>query len=54
MENLSLLKNGFYKKSRRGNLLKLVRERYLRDDVACGYLFGSSLTEVLLLTKYFL
>lgn len=26
----------FMKKTRRGNLLKIVREHYLRDDLSCG------------------
>lgn len=26
----------FMKKTRRGNLLKIVREHYLRDDLTCG------------------
>jgi exosome complex exonuclease DIS3/RRP44 len=26
----------FVKKTRRGNILKIVREHYLRDDLSCG------------------
>jgi exosome complex exonuclease DIS3/RRP44 len=26
----------FTKKTRRGNILKIVREHYLRDDLSCG------------------
>lgn len=26
----------FMKKTRRGNILKIVREHYLRDDISCG------------------
>jgi len=26
----------FHRKTRRGNIVKVVREHYLRDDIACG------------------
>ena len=27
----------FIKKTRRGNIVKVVREHYLRDDILCGW-----------------
>ena len=37
-------KRSFYKKTRKGAILKLVRERYLRSDLECGYLRSSTVT----------
>lgn len=31
-----MLEKVFMKRTRRGNLLKIVREHYLRDDLSCG------------------
>lgn len=31
-----MLDRVFMKKTRRGNILKIVREHYLRDDISCG------------------
>ena len=49
MESLNYLKKGFYKKSRKGKILKLIREKYLRDDITCGYLLKQQINEVNLL-----
>lgn len=61
MESQSQLSKVFVKKTRKGKVIKLVREKYLRDDIGCGYLFGNCLTKVnplrsrnpLLFSQYF-
>ena len=44
--NMSLrqVKKSFFKKTRKGSVLKLVRERYLRSDLECGYIRFSSVS----------
>jgi hypothetical protein len=46
MELQSQLSKAFVKKTRKGKVIKLVREKYLREDVGCGYLFGSCVSKV--------
>lgn len=46
MENQSQLSKVFMKKTRKGKVIKLVREKYLREDIECGYLFGNCLSKV--------
>lgn len=36
-----MLRKAFYKKTRRGKVVKIVHEKYLRSDVECGYLCGA-------------
>ena len=38
-------RNGFYKKTRRGKVVRLIHEKYLRTDVGCGYVGGIQLSE---------
>ena len=41
-----MLKNKvFIKKTRRGKILKIVREHYLRDDITCGAVICVNCTE---------
>ncbi len=44
--NMSLMqvKKSFFKKTRKGSVLKLVHERYLRSDLECGYLRSSDVS----------
>ena len=35
-ESKMLAQKTFIKKTRRGNVIKVVREHYLRDDIYCG------------------
>ena len=46
MELQSQLSKVFVKKTRKGKVIKLVREKYLREDIGCGYLFGSCVSKV--------
>lgn len=34
-------RKAFYKKTRKGKVIKIVQEKYLRHDVECGYLVGN-------------
>ena len=45
MEVLSA-KNEFFRRSRKGKVLKLVHEKYFRDDVGFGYKNGSKLSDI--------
>ena len=36
-----MLRKAFYKKTRKGKVVKIVHEKYLRSDAECGYLCGS-------------
>jgi exosome complex exonuclease DIS3/RRP44 len=40
----STARSSFYRKNRKGKVLKLVRESYLRDDLGFGYRLGSRLS----------
>jgi exosome complex exonuclease DIS3/RRP44 len=35
----------FFKRTRKGKIIRLVQEKYLRSDVGCGYLFGRVITQ---------
>jgi exosome complex exonuclease DIS3/RRP44 len=39
------VQHAFYKRTRRGNVIKIVREQYLRSDIGYGYLKGHSISE---------
>ena len=39
-------KNSFFRRSRKGKVLKLVHEHYIRDDVGFGFKNGSKLEEI--------
>lgn len=36
-----MLRKAFYKKTRKGKVVRIVHEKYLRSDVECGYLCGN-------------
>lgn len=38
----------FYKRTRKGKVVKIVREKYLRDDLDAGYLHGKKIDRLLL------
>ena len=38
--------NMFYKRTKRGKILKLVKEKYLRDDMSAGYHLGKCISQV--------
>lgn len=38
-------RTGFYKRTRKGKIIRLVHEKYLRSDVGCGYMNGRVLNE---------
>ena len=46
MENQNQFSKVFLKKTRKGKVIKIVREKYLREDVDFGYLFGKCLLQV--------
>lgn len=37
-------RRGFYKKTRKGKVVKVLQERYLRSDIQCGFLHGNALS----------
>ena len=37
---LDLRREAFFRRSRRGQIVRTVKERHLREDVGCGYLHG--------------
>ena len=46
MEDQGQLSKVFVKKTRKGKVVKLVREKYLRDDTGFGCMFGKCLAKV--------
>ena len=38
-------KKSFYKRTRKGQIVRLVHDKYLRNDIDCGYLFGKPLDQ---------
>jgi hypothetical protein len=36
----------FFKKTRKGKVIRIVEQRYMRDDASCGYLCGKELSRV--------
>jgi hypothetical protein len=45
-EELQQERNVFFKRSRKGKVLKLIREKYLRGDIECGYRLGTVVSKV--------
>lgn len=39
----AISRRAFFKRTRRGRVVKLVQERYLRSDLQCGYMRGSTM-----------
>ncbi len=43
MSEFATHKRAFYKKTRKGKVVRVVNEKYLRSDIGCGYMLGQNI-----------
>ena len=45
LEPFTKVKKSFFKRTRKGHIVRLVHDKYLRSDIECGYLLGRVLSQ---------